>query len=232
VNSAISALLVISVALSACDGNKTGSAAHGSVAGPVALQAPFPPTEAAGDCSLVLYGDSILNGTYVLAEHAMRHPRNPVAELKAQRPAWQIDDRTQPGQSLAKLAKGFANDPRSSRVVVIGSGIAEGWSGGSVMSNLPWMLDAVRYEGRTPVLTGYARQVPNSFITPDKMAGRDHVDTEAKALARESDVEFADLGAAGPVEIVDDVHPTQTYSLRLTGQLIEALDRVAPECSH
>lgn len=188
--------------------------------------------EAADDCSLVLYGDSILNGTYVLAEHAMRHPRNPVAELKAQRPAWQIDDRTQPGQSLAKLAKNFANDPRSSRVVVIGSGIAEGWSGGSVMSSLPWMLEAVRYEGRTPVLTGYARQVPNSFITPDKMAGRDRVDAEAKALARESDVEFADFGAAGPVGIVDDVHPTQTYSLRLTGQLIEALDRVAPECSH
>jgi hypothetical protein len=187
---------------------------------------------AAADCSLVLYGDSILNGSYVLAEHAMRHVRNPAAELKAQRPAWQIDDRTQPGQSLAKLAKVFANDPRSSRVVVIGSGIAEGWSGDSVMSNLPWMLEAVRYEGRTPVLTGYARQVPNSFITPDKMAGRDHVDTEAKALAGKSGVEFADFGAAGPVETVDDVHPTQTYSLRLTGKLIEALDRVAPECSH
>jgi hypothetical protein len=186
----------------------------------------------AADCSLVLYGDSILNGSYVLADRPMRHPRNHVAELKAQRPARRIDDRTQPGQSLAKLAKVFANDPRSARVVVIGSGIAEGWSGDSVMSNLPWMLETVRYEGRTPLLTGYSRQVPNSFITPDEMAGRDHVDAEAKSLAMESGVEFADFGAAGPAEIVDDVHPTQTYSLRLTGKLIEALDRVAPECSH
>jgi hypothetical protein len=162
----------------------------------------------------------------------MRHPRNPAAELKAQRPAWRIDDRTQPGQSLETLAKVFLKDPRASRVVVIESGIAEGWSGRSVMSNLPWMLEAVRYEGRTPVLTGYARQVPNSFITPDKMVGRDRVDAEAQDLARNRGVEFADFGAAGPVEIADSVHPTQAYSLRLTGKLVEALDRVAPECSH
>jgi hypothetical protein len=181
---------------------------------------------------LVLYGDSILNGSYVAADLPMRHPRNPAAELKAQRPAWRIDDRTQPGQSLETLAKVFLKDPRASRVVVIESGIAEGWSGRSVMSNLPWMLEAVRYEGRTPVLTGYARQVPNSFITPDKMAGRDRVDAEAKALARDRGAEFADFGAAGPVEIADNVHPTQAYSQRLTGKLVEALDRVAPECSH
>ena len=180
---------------------------------------------------MVLYGDSILNGSYVLADQSMRHAHNPAAALKAQRPAWQIEDRTQPGQSLAKLAKFFANDPRSARVVVIGSGIAEGWSGDSVMSHLPWMLQTVRFESRIPVLTGYSRQVPNAFITADKMAGRDHVDAEAKSLAQVSQVAFADFGAAGPVEIIDDVHPTQAYSLRLTGKLIEALDRVAPECS-
>jgi len=189
------------------------------------------PSTQAPDCSVVLYGDSILNGAYVDHDRFMRHPRNPAAELKARRPAWRIDDRTQPGQSLAKLAQGFRTDPRAARVVVIGSGIAEGWAGETVLHNLPWMVHTVRYEGRIPVLTGYARQLPNAFMTPDKMAGRDLVDDEVDQLAEDMKVEFADIGEAGPVALSDDVHPTSEYSLRLTDRLVAALDRVAPECS-
>src|SRR5688500_18972712 len=102
VKAAVATLLVISLALSACDGDRAGSTGHRSVAGvPAALAHGQPvPKETAVDCSLVLYGDSILNGSYVAADQPMRHPRNPAAELKAQRPAWRIDDRTQPGQSL------------------------------------------------------------------------------------------------------------------------------------
>lgn len=221
------------LALAACHGDEPGGyglnpwpdAALSFAAAPAAK-------DKAPDCSLVMYGDSILHGAYVDHQHFMRHPRYPAAELKARRPAWHIEDRTQSGQSLAKLAKTFRTDPRSARVVVIGSGIAEGWAGETVLRNLPWMVQTVRYEGRIPVLTGYARQTPNAFMTPDKLVGRDHVDDEVDALAGKMAVAFADFGEAAPVALSDDVHPNAEYSLRLTDRLVAALDRVAPECSH
>ncbi|MDM0013900.1 SGNH/GDSL hydrolase family protein [Variovorax sp. J22P168] len=185
----------------------------------------------ARDCSLVLYGDSILNGAYVEQDRFRRHARNPAAEIEARRPAWTVDDRTQPGQSLAKLARTFRNDARNARVVVIGSGIAEGWAGETVLRNLPWMVYTVRGEGRIPVLTGYSRQLPSAFMSPEKLAGRDRVDHEVEELAGDMKVEFADIGAAAPVSLADEVHPTADYSLRLTDRLVAALDRVAPECS-
>ena len=233
--SASAILLAVSMALSACGGKSAGTtdAAGPIPLAPAVIAAARPmPDKASPDCSVVLYGDSILNGSYVKEEMSMRHVRHPATELKAQRPAWRIDDRTVPGQSLAKVAKGFHSDPRDARVVVIESGIAEGWSGGTVLTHLPWMIEAVRFEGKIPVLTGYSRQTPNDFMTPDKLAGRDRIDDEAKRLARDMDVEFADFGSAGPVELIDEVHPTEDYSLRLTAKLIETLDRVAPECSH
>ena len=101
-----------------------------------------------------------------------------------------------------------------------------------LLTDLPWMVEAVRFEGKIPVLTGYARQAPNDLMTPDKLVGRDRIDDEAKNLARDMEVEFADFGSAGPVALIDEVHPTEDYSLSLTTKLIEALDRVAPECSH
>ena len=179
----------------------------------------------------MIYGDSILHGAYADGDRAMRHPRHPAAELRARRPGWRIEDRSVPGESLAQLAERFRNDPRDARVVIIGSGIAEGWAGESVLVHLPWMVQTVRYEGRIPLLTGFSRQLPNDFMTPEMLAGRDHADAEARQLASELEVEFADFGAAGPVALADEVHPSAAYSLRLTDRLVAALDRVAPECS-
>ncbi|MGO4392460.1 hypothetical protein AB4Z46_14030 [Variovorax sp. M-6] len=233
-NLASASLLTLSLALAACSGDESRQDELGPLAGgaqPSLTGAPAP-SGAAPDCSVVLYGDSILNGAYADHGRFRRHARNPAAELKARRPAWRIDDRTTPGQSLATLAKTFRTDARAARVVVIGSGIAEGWAGETVMRNLPWMVQTVRYEGRIPVLTGYSRQLPNAFMTPDKMAGRDRVDDEVDDLADDLNVAFADIGAAAPVALYDDVHPTAEYSLRLSDKLIATLDQVAPECSH
>lgn len=233
--SIFSLTLTFSLALAACSGGDSKPPRElGPLAGgaPPSLTGATEPPGAAPDCSLVLYGDSILNGAYVDHDRFTRHARNPATELKARRPAWRIDDRTKPGQSLATLAKTFRTDARAARVVVIGSGIAEGWAGETVLSNLPWMVQTVRYEGRIPVLTGYSRQLPNAFMTPDKLAGRDRVDDEVDDLAEDLDVEFADIGEAAPVALSDEVHPTAEYSRRLTDKLVAALDRVAPECSH
>jgi hypothetical protein len=73
--------------------------------------------------------------------------------------------------------------------------------------------------------------MPNAFMTADRLAGRDHADAQARQVAQRLDVEFSDFGGAGPVDIIDDVHPTQAYSLELTRRLVDSLDRVAPECA-
>ena len=100
-----------------------------------------------------------------------------------------------------------------------------------VAEPLRGLVEKIREKGSIPIITGYSRQLPNRYMTADKLAGRDRADFEARAIATQMKVQFADLGVAGPVEIVDRVHPTQAYSLRLTMQLIAALDKVAPECS-
>jgi len=123
----------------------------------------------------------------------------------------------------------FKSDKTAARIVVLGNGIAEAWSGESVAPTLQELVNSIRRRGRIPIITGYSRQLPNGFMTPDKLTGRDRGDGEAREVSSSLGVVFADFGAAGPIEIADDVHPTQAYSLRLTDQLIDALDK-APEC--
>jgi hypothetical protein len=214
-------LLAISMAMLA--GCKPGD-------NPTPVAASAQPAPKPIDCTVVLYGDSIMHGGYVDGTESKRYPRHLSAELKSQRPAWTVDDRTVSGQSLSKMAKIFNNETRASRFVVLGSGIAEAWSGEDVKRQLTQLVQAVRSEGRTPILTGYSRQVPNAFMTPDRLAGRDHANADVKALATEMSVPFADFGAVEPVEIIDLIHPTQAYSLGLTAQVIRVLDEVAPEC--
>lgn len=190
--------------------------------------------QVAPDCSLVLYGDSILHGAYVEVDaggpRAQRWVNFPAAEIAARRPAYAIDDRTVSGQSLSKMSAKFKSDKTAARIVVLGNGIAEAWSGESVAATLQELVNSIRQRGGIPIITGYSRQLPNSFMTPDKLAGRDRGDGEAREVSSSLGVVFADFGAAGPIEIADDVHPTQAYSLRLTDQLIDALDKAAPEC--
>jgi hypothetical protein len=184
-------------------------------------------------CTVALYGDSILHGAYVAFENGKAVPgrweRFPAAEIKARRPAYTIQDKTESAQSLSVMRAKFNTD-RLPRIVVLGSGIAEGWYGGPIAEPLRSLVELIRAKGSIPIITGYARQLPNKFMTAQKFEGRDRADLEARTLAAQMNVQFADFGAAGPVEIVDQVHPTQAYSLRLTQQLLVALDKVAPEC--
>ncbi|MDM0028381.1 hypothetical protein QTI27_27910 [Variovorax sp. J31P216] len=93
------------------------------------------------------------------------------------------------------------------------------------------LVTTAQKEGRIPIVAGFSRQLPSSFMTREKMEGRDRADAEARGVASSMRVEFADLGAASPVQMADHVHPDQEYSLRLTERLIAALDRAAPECT-
>ena len=185
-------------------------------------------------CTIALYGDSKLHGPYVAVKNGREVPgrweRFPAAEIKAQRPAYTIVDRTVSAQPLSVMNAGFSTEGLP-RIVVLGSGIAEGWYGGPIAAPLRDLVEKIRAKGSIPIITGYSRQLPNRYMSASKLAGRDRADLEARTLAAQMKVQFADFGAAGPVEIVDRVHPTQAYSLRLTQQLLIALDKVAPECS-
>ena len=84
-------------------------------------------------CTVALYGDSILHGAYVAIKDGKQIPgrweRFPAAEIKALRPAYTIDDRTVSAQPLSVMSAQFTTDGLA-RIVVLGSGIAEGWYGG------------------------------------------------------------------------------------------------------
>ena len=205
-------------------------AIHAGAAAPAIplQQAPTP------NCTIDLYGDSILHGAYVRKQDGKeafgRWQRHPSAEIKTQRPGYVVNDMTVSGQSLAMMFAAYKPDP-AARIVVLGNGIAEGWYGGDLDHNLRTLVQSVRANGGIPVITGFARQVPNHYMTAKKLAGRDRAEADARAVAESMNVAFVDLGAAGPVEIVDDVHPSEACSLRLTARLIETLDRITPECS-
>jgi hypothetical protein len=183
---------------------------------------------------VALHGDSILRGAYVALKDGKEVPgrwqRHASAEIKVRRPAYTVHDHTVSGQSLSTMRASFSAE-NLPRIVVLGSGIAEGWSGGSVSKSLTRLVRTIQAKGSIPIITGYSRQLPNASMDETMLAGRDRADREARMVAEGMKVQFADFGAAGPIEIVDDVHPTEAYSLRLTEQLIAALDRVAPECA-
>lgn len=54
-------------------------------------------------CSITMYGDSILHGDYGM----WRHERFPAAEIRTQRPKWLVDDRSIGGQPMGSLRHMF-----------------------------------------------------------------------------------------------------------------------------
>lgn len=221
--------------LAACGG---GGGGGGGVAFPVAQTAPVAAAPAKPVCTVTLYGDSILYGTYSPdGVTALRLSHYPAEEIRAQRPAYTVDDRTKPGQSLLGLTYVFANDSRSSRFVVVESGVIDSWYGDAVGERLKNIVDYIKAEGRTPVITGYSRQVVRTdrfaFLTAGQVANHDAWNAAAKYVADQTGAVFADWSSVrfdGEVDIVDTVHPSEAYSMRLSAALIAALDKAAPEC--
>lgn len=219
--------------LVACGG---GGGGGGGVAFPVAqapVAAPAKPV-----CTVTLYGDSILHGTYSPDGVALeRLSHYPAEEIRAQRPAYTVDDRTKPGQSLLALSYIFANDSRSSRFVVVENGVIDSWYGDAIGERLKGIVDYIKAEGRIPVITGYSRQVVRTdrfaWLDASQVANHDAWNAAAKYVADQTGAVFADWSSVrfdGEVDIADAVHPAEAYSMRLSAALISALDKASPEC--
>ena len=184
---------------------------------PVQAQRPKP----RHDCSVTLYGDSILHG--VLGSSTQRLDEPPAAAIERLRPAYFVVDRTVPGDFVVYRSSIFMRDRIDTRLVVIQHGMNDAGQRFDYAEPLRKMIHRLKALGKTPIVTGLSRS---------RIGTRDAYDALARRVASEEGVIFADWGAVSmtDAELPDGLHPAQGYSSRLAEQLVQALDRAAPEC--
>lgn len=189
-------------------------------------------------CDVTLYGDSILAAVY-LDDNGVGQQwlYRPEIIINMYRPKWRVVNRTQPGQSLYALSLEIVNLPRDTKFVVLESGVIDSWTGEPVGGRLMDFVNLFHSEGRDVILTGYAHQAVKTgkffWLTQDQIDRNAEWNAAAKYVAEQTNSEFAYWGDApffGAQDIIDAVHPGQTYSIRLSENLIAAMDRAAPEC--
>jgi hypothetical protein len=238
------ASLLLAACLAACGGGGGGGGSASMpilpvTAVPPASQAPSAPAAPgpgnAKDCSVALYGDSILHGAYNDAAGERRLAEPPAAALKRLRPAYTVTDHTLSGQSARALSMTFNNATRTAKIVVIESGVIDAWRNDPPVETVKAMAEYARAEGRKVVITGFSRMLVSTRmgVTEAALDRRDEFNLAMKAMASAMGYGFADFGAAAfdDGSVVDQIHPGQTYSLRLVDQLVAALDRAAPGCA-
>lgn len=188
-----------------------------------ALAAPVPAPSPPPSCSVTLEGDSILNGMTVSGK---RIAEPPAAILKRLRPHYKVIDNSAPGMTAGLRAPGFLTLSRDTRFVVLQYGINDATQRADMWRPLRQMIDQVKAEGRTPIVTGISRQ---SLQFPR----RELYDTINRKVAAETGTLFADWGSVrfDPKDMSDPLHPGPAYAERLMTRLAEVLDRAAPECS-
>ncbi|MET3494758.1 SGNH/GDSL hydrolase family protein [Variovorax boronicumulans] len=181
---------------------------------------------AAPDCTVALWGDSILHGAFG-ASPTNRIEEPPAVALQRLRPAWSVADFSMPGDSAHKRLPSFVLQPMPTRVVVLQYGINDAGNRYPYEPALRAMVDYVKAAGKTPVVTGLSQ------VKAGRMPLRDDYDAVARRVAKEEGALFADWGAVrfDPADMADDVHPLQPYSTRLVERLALALDDIAPECA-
>lgn len=175
------------------------------------------------DCSVALWGDSILHGAHNGA-HRLAEP--PAAILQRLRPLYVVEDNSVPGDSAYARQPQFERLTLQARIVVLQYGINDAGHRYPYEPSFRAMVAHVKAEGRTPLITGLSRVIGG-------MAGRDENDAIARRIAADTGSVFADWGEVrfDPADMADGVHPGPRYAERLTAQLAKALDRVAPECA-
>lgn len=216
-------VLLLITGLAACGGGGSGgggvpASVVAAVAVPVAT--PVPATVATPDpvrdCTVDLYGDSVLhgqNGAGLLAE-------TPAQFIKRTRPAYTVKDWAVDGagiyQQLPFMLPVTFGD---ARFAVLEWGIADSLAGYTdIATPYRTVIANVQLAHKTPVVTG----IVSSFNKPDIAA-------QPKAVAKDLSVYYAGWDAVA-ITTVDGLHPDQTSSNVLAGKIIEVLDLLAPEC--
>lgn len=175
------------------------------------------------DCSVTLWGDSILNGGRDITQ---RSADPPALILRRQRPRYAVEDNSVPGDRAHAREPQFLRLSFRARIVVLQYGINDAGNGHAYERALRAMVAHAQAQGRAVVITGLSRV---NGVLP----GRDANDAIARRVASDTGSTFADWGSVrfDPADMVDSVHPAAPYAWRLTEQLARALDRVAPECA-
>lgn len=200
------------IALTACGGGGGGSGGGGFAMAPVAVQAPVK-----RDCSVVLYGDSIMQGEDV-ARTRLSSP--PAVTLKTIRPAYTVEDRSVGGETATARSATFNNEYRPQRFVVIEHGINDIFTEAPFEPSLKSMISYAKAEGKTVIVTGLSRMEYERFTEYAEWI---------RKVAVESGAVYADWPSV-QVQTYDRVHPDQASSIALVEKLASTLDQLAPEC--
>lgn len=172
------------------------------------------------DCSVALYGDSILHG---MAEGATRIAEAPAAAIKRLRPAFTVTDRTAPGLTATGLANSFASERLTARIVVLQPGTNDAGQGLSVEQPYQSLIRIAHDAQRSVVVTGLSRISEPTPAWVESAAAIERIATGAGAI-------YANWPAV-EAELADGLHPTQAGSHALVDSLVRALDLAAPECA-
>lgn len=175
------------------------------------------------DCSVVLYGDSILHGGYA---GSLRLSEPPAQTLRRVRPRYAVEDLTANGETATQRLGTFGQEHRDARFLVIAHGINDVAQRLDLDSALRRMVRVAQQEGREVILTGLSRQ-------PVSVPGRAQGDAVIRRVASDMHVAFADWGSVPyqSSEMADVLHPAKPYSDRLVQRIADVLDRLAPECA-
>jgi lysophospholipase L1-like esterase len=216
-------VLLAALALAAC--SSIGQKTLAPVASTSAPRAPAPPAPVR-NCSVALYGDSILWGGYG-ATMGTRLQDPPAVALRRIRPAWVVSDHSVIGDSAHKRSPSFLKERISASVVVLQYGINDVGNNYAYEPALRAMAQHAKVQGKVLVITGLSR-VRGSLA--ERTA---QYDATARRVASETGAVFADWStvAFDPAHMADDIHPAQPYSSRLNERLAATLDRAVPACS-
>ncbi|SCK56533.1 hypothetical protein VAR608DRAFT_5880 [Variovorax sp. HW608] len=197
--------------LAACGGgSEAGNSSFGSFdqknVGSAFSKDPAPDIQ----CSVVLYGDSIMRGEPLVQE-------GPQRRIQRARPSWNVELRAVAGQTGYEGAQLAMSDPRPTpAVVVLQWGVNDATHRIRDFSLMRALIDKVREEGSRPLLTGPS---PTTNDIPSWLT----VNTMLYAVAQDSGTPWANWGAE-PLPTLDGIHPTQASSDKLVDKLIDVLD--------
>jgi GDSL-like Lipase/Acylhydrolase family len=205
--------------LTACS---TNSPIPIETAAPVPVARPQVPA-ALRECSVTLYGDSILAGA-TFPNGRLAEP--PAAAVRRMRPSYRTVDRALAGDNAQMRMPVMLRQQIDTRIVVLGHGLNDAANALPYEEPLRAMVKRARSQGRAVVITGISQTVGGT-------ANEGTYNALAQRIAKEEGAIFANWGAVQVVaaDMADPVHPGQRQSTRLVEHLVRTLDKVAPECS-
>jgi len=184
---------------------------------------PVTPPAAAPTCSVTLFGDSVMHGGYQLT---LRLPIPPAANVKIQRPKYDVKDFSYNGATASQSLPSFLAEDITTQVVVIEYGVND--AGNGLLYEIPMrsMLDRAKALNKKIIITGILKSAST-------LPRYNEYNDVAKALAKEYGAVWAgwdEVAFDASKDAPDGLHPSQEYSNRLVGALATALDVVSPDC--